>query len=127
MGTVQVKNNTAALDRTDLYQENEVPRIVAAQNARSAQAFPSQTLTTITGDNREGSKLHVYAFTTSDPFNAGGRTVADSLAALANVSEAHLLGEADFSDSYYNPKNRFANYQPKISGSIRLSFNKKSS
>ena len=127
MGTIQNKTNVASLDRADLYQENEVDRIVNAQNARSAQTFPAATFTTVTGDGREGDKIYVYAFTTSDSFTAGGQTVATSLVNLANINEASILGQAMFSDSYYDPKNRFGAYQPILSGSIKLSFVKKSS
>ena len=98
------------LNRIDLYEENVVAKIVAAQNARSAQSFPSATF-----GNPVDKPIYVYAFVTNS------KPSLEEIVSLTESEQAYLLGQSEFREGETNP---FVRYYPKLSGSIRLSLEK---
>lgn len=121
MAKSQITARLADLVRTDLYDENEVEKIVNAQNSRSAQSIPTTTF-----EDASGKTIHVYAFTTTHTMKKD--TIETAIAGIEGVNAVKLLDQAMFYDRhpvYSESPNRFAWYKPKIRGSIRLTFEKK--
>ena len=133
MGTIQIKNKISELDRRDFYEENEVKKIADAQHARSAQAMPTVTFAGNNEDEPSATKIYIYGLTSKDDIRVDKETKRiPVLEEIEGVSEAYLVGKADFYDAAYGDyedygKNRFSNYEPIISGSIKLTFEKKRS
>lgn len=98
------------LKRVDLYDENAIKKIVAAQNARSAQSFPNATF-----ENPVEKPIYVYAFVTNNKPNL------EQIVSSTESDQAALLGQSEFKEGSTNP---FVRYIPKLSGSIRLSLDK---
>lgn len=128
MANTQITTRLADIVRTDLYDENEVEKIVNAQNAR-----PSQSIPTITFKNASGKTIYIYAYMTSNATGKDGLKTA--IEGIDGVDAASVLDQAMFHDSHpiynkQNPKigpNRFHGHKPKIRGSIKLTFEKKKS
>lgn len=103
-----------SLKRVDLYKENEVDVIVAAQKARSAQSFPT---TALNNGGENDYSIYVYAFTTENPIDTDNFTVE-------GLSDMNVIGKASFKEAF-DYDNKYAPYAPSLSGSIRLTFIKK--
>ena len=100
--------------RTDFYEENEVLKIVNAQKARSAQSFQSVRFEV---EDDSDYDVYVYAFTTKRRMDKN---------AIENVwGKNSVIGTADFITP--SATEGFDNYAPQISGSIRMTFEKKKS
>lgn len=91
--------NIPSLERVDLYQENEIARIVESQNKGGSRSFPTTIFDT-------GTNVYVYAVTTS------------SAEDFSTLQGATVLGKADLSGG-------FDIYRPTIQGSLKLTFTSK--
>ena len=123
MAITQITTRLADIRRTDLYDENEVEKIVNAQNARSAQAIP-----TLTFEDASGKTIYIYAYVTERINNKD--SVKRQIEGIEGIDLAEVLDQAVFYDShpiYSNQPNRFCGHKPRIKGSIKLSFEKKKS
>lgn len=109
-GSTVITKNT----RTDIYQENEIDRIISAQKARSAQAFP---IASFTGED-DAYNIYVYAFTTNTKMNDS------DYENVPGISEIAVIGKADFTDPSPAPNDTYGPYSPILSGSIRLTLTK---
>ena len=126
MGITQI-DKIKNLKRQDLYEENTVQKIVSAQNARGAQTFSP-----VTFSDASGKTVYLYAFT-SDTNQCPNDSTSQFMTSVngegqnSPIKSAELIGLAQFNedDEDHAGRNRFGGYSPVLSGSIKLSFNKK--
>ena len=113
MATTQITKHS----RIDIYEENDAQRIVDAQNARSPQSFPTASFDVEETADKPETKIYVYAFTSPRPIN---------LASISGVDDIKLLGKARFDEDFDWPRGeKYINWAPKLSGSLRLTMAKK--